>query len=104
MIKAMAVNYFNLNEGMVLLAKPIGQNSQWSSPRRVGQITLEYALNKTETGEVVIYNIQGIAMQSYQLNNQAKRMTTVLNLTPGIYILKYLVNDKFVISTKLIVE
>jgi hypothetical protein len=69
-----------------------------------GIFTITYKLNKNEEGKLVIFNLLGNQLASFDLNNQSTRMTSSINVPSGLYIAKFIVNDITIQNIKFVKE
>jgi Secretion system C-terminal sorting domain len=69
-----------------------------------GQVTIEYYLLPNEIGEIIIYDMLGKELQTIDLNNDATRVTTILDFSKGVYVAKFMVNNKLIEVNKIVVE
>jgi hypothetical protein len=94
------------NQVQVLMAQPSEQISQWHSHLRAdGQITIEYKLNTAEKGRLLINDIYGNIVASYNLNTETSRMTTILpKMAIGIYTYKLIIDEQQKFIGKLVVH
>lgn len=66
-----------------------------------GEMTLEYHLNETETGQITIYNSLGQTVFNQNLNTNATKMTIQLNgIASGLYSVSVIKNSRLVLSQK----
>jgi hypothetical protein len=69
-----------------------------------GNISIDYTLNTTDKGELLIYDIAGKLINNYPLNASTNKMVVnIETLSNGIYLYKVVVNNRAVQSDKLVI-
>jgi hypothetical protein len=69
-----------------------------------GQITIEYKLEKDAIGKIVFVDLLGRELGEIELDAKVSRVTTTLDFTYGVYIAKFIVDNKLLKTDKLIIK
>ena len=86
-----------------MCSSDLNQFNLYPNPNN-GNMQLDYTLGHREKGELIIYDIRGKELRNYQLT-EGKGVLVIgeTAFKNGIYLYKIRVNDKVVITDKLVI-